>query len=443
MPEVDSLPANVDAERSILGAILLEPKAFDEAASAGMVADDFFLDSHKRIYRRMEELAYRVATIETGILIDALRNARELSAVGDVGFISDLIVGVPYGSSVKHYVRIVKEKAAQRRVIRACNAAVGGIADQMSSSDAMEYLQDQMLQIQTGTDEAPAERVLKFSDRAYAKWLEVANGAGEVIGLPTGVPSLDQSTTGIRPGEQWAVGARTGCGKTNFCLQVAGASCVIGKPVGIFSLEMPRDMLLERLWAQHGRIPFQYIRYPRYLSDDKKREVEQAMLAVGKWPLYIADEASMSLSKAIAKARLLIRKEKIELLVVDYIQKMRAPGKDERTQITKISEAFRALAKDSGVPTLLLSQLSRPDQANRNKRPTKFDLKESGSLENDANVVLLIHRYLDELNRPVRKDEIIVDKQRSGEFSIELVTLNSTMRFEERPADHEARDRQG
>lgn len=432
MLDVSTMPANTDAERSILGSILLEPKAYDEAASCGLVTDDFSLDSHRRIYRRMEELCYKGEQIDFQTLINALRDGKDLALIGDVAYVSSLIEGVPDRPTIKSYVRITKEKAAQRRIISACNAAVGGIADSMSSSDAMGYLQDQMLQIQTGTDESPAERVLTFSDAAYNEWLEVVNGTGAVEGLSTGIPKLDSATTGIRPGEQWIVGARTGGGKTNFALQVAATNCIVGKPVGVFSLEMDRNALLQRLWAQYGLVPFQCIRRPRFLSKDVMGKIEAAMTTVGKWPLFIADEASIPLSKLIAKAKLLIRKEKVELVIVDYVQKLSAPGKDERAQVTKISESLRALAKDTGVPVMLLSQFARADQANRNKRPTKYDFKESGSLENDAHVALLIHRPENELNKPTGMDEIIVGKQRNGEFSIEAVKLTNCLRFEER-----------
>jgi len=432
MPEIDTLPANLDAERSILGAILLSPKAYDEAASAGLSADDFSLDSHRRIYRCMEVLGQSGKPIDTVTVVTALIDAKKLDDIGGAAYVTSLTEGVPILPSIKTYVRIAREKSAQRRIIHACNSAVGGIADQMSSSDAMGYLQDQMLQIATGTDEAPAERVLKFSDQAYAEWLEVANGTGEIVGLPTGIRSLDNATTGIRRGEQWVVGARTGNGKTNFGLQVAGAACREDHAVGIFSLEMSRNALLERVWAQSGRIPYQNVRFPRFLPPERKQQIERAMLSVAKWPLYITDEAGITLSKLLAKAKLMIRMDKVELLVIDYVQKILAPGKDERTQITKVSEGLRALAKDTGVPIILLSQFSRADQANRNKRPTKYDFKESGALENDAHVCLLIHRPVDDLNRPTGLDEIIVDKQRGGQQSIENVVLADWLRFEER-----------
>lgn len=431
MPETP--PSDREAERSILGAILLDNKAYDEAAGAGLVAEDFSLDSHRLIYRSMERLAAASVAIDLRTLISSLRDSNNLIAVGDVGYISELVGGVPDRPSIKNYIRIAKEKAAQRSIINACNATIGRIAESSSSAEVMDYLQDQILQIQTGTDEAPAERVIKFSDAAYQSWLEVVHSTGEIIGLSTGIPGLDKDTTGIRPGEQWVIGARTGGGKTNLGLQIASASCLVGIPVGIFSLEMDRAALLQRLWAQAGAIPYRNIRHPRYLQEETIKNIERAMTTVGKWPLFIADEASMSLSKMVSKAKLLIRKEKVKLLIIDYVQKVRAPGKDERTQVTKISETLRTLAKDTGVPTVLLSQFSRADQNNRNKRPTKYDFKESGSLENDAHVCLLIHRPEDDLNKPTGQDEIIIGKQRSGECGIEHVELKNTLRFEERP----------
>lgn len=432
---LSNLPANAEAERSVLGAILSDAKAYDEAASIGICAEEFSLDSHRRIYQRMEELALRGSAIDTVTLINLLDERKELARVGDVGYVGGLLAGLPDRPSIRHYARIVKEKAAQRKVISACNMAIGGVADQMSSGDAMEYLQDQILQIQTGSDEAPAERVGLFSDSAYAAWLEMANSDRELIGLSTGIPSLNYATTGIREGEIWAVGARTGHGKTNLALQIAAASCREEVPVGFFSIEMDRNSLLQRLWSSESGVPFKYVRYPKSLTAEVQKAIEWGMVTVGKWPLFITED-KLSLSKMLAKAKLLIRREKVKLLIVDYVQKVSAPGRDERAVVTKVSEGLRDLAKSTGVPIVLLSQFSRPDQTNRNKRPTIYDFKESGSLENDAHVGLLIYRPKDELDHFTGYDEIIVGKQRNGEFSIESVRLTNTLRFEERiPGD--------
>jgi len=428
-----SLPASIEAERSILGGIMLDPKAYDEAAERGLSASDFLLDSHRRIYSRMVELAESSRPIDQITLIEELERHRELSTVGDVGYISDLITGVPDRPSIKHYVKIVREKADQRKVIHACNASIGAISDGSSSRECIGELSERLLQIQTGSDDAPAERVLKFSDAVYREWELLADGSDAVIGLTTGVDCVDLATTGIRAGETWAIGGRTGDGKTSLGLQIAAANCRRDVAVGYFSIEMSKSELLQRLWSHEGKIPFGYIRNPRWGSAEMRSQVLRAMATVGRWPLFVAEDGSLSLQKLVAKSRLLIRQEKLGLLVVDYVQLISANAPNERERITKISSQIRALAKDTGVPIVAVSQLNRPKDRSLNERPNKFSMKESGSLENDANTILLIYRPMDDSGRPAGEDELIIAKQRHGPVSNEKVFFDSkTMTFFER-----------
>ena len=212
-----------------------------------------------------------------------------------------------------------------------------------------------------------------------------------------------------------------------------GSVCRNGTPVGMFSLEMSKESLLHRLWANEGNVAFQHIRYPKYLAPDVKMRIERGMLAVARWPLYVIEEGSLSIAKLIAKARLLIRQEKVKLLIVDYVQLVSAQARDERERLTKISGALRALAKDSGVPIIVVSQLTRPKDGNQNLRPKRFHLKESGSLENDANTIVLIYRPADEMGTPSGLDELILEKQRSGMQTTEQVYFDTKLlKFHER-----------
>lgn len=427
-----TIQANVDAERSILGGILLDDKAYDEAAACGLDYADFSLDSHRRIYLRMIDLATSSKPIDMVTLIEQLNQHKELKPVGDVGYLAALLEGIPDRPSIKHYIRIVKEKAAQRKLISACAATAGSLQDQMSSAEGMEYLTDQMLQIQTGSDEAPARRVIEFSEKTYADWLTAAEGDSDLLGLPTGVAALDLATTGIRETELWLFGGRTGDGKTNLALQTIAANCSQEIPVGMFSIEMPKEALLHRLWAGEGKVDFNRVRYPRHLTPEVKMRIERAMVDVGKWPLHIVEESGIRLSKLIAKAKLLIRRQGVRLIVIDYVQLVTANGKDERERVTKVSQALMALAKDTGVPVIAISQLARPRDGNENFRPTKFNLKESGSLENDAHVIVLIYRPVDDRKMKTNEDELIIEKQRNGLPSIEKVCFMPWLRFHER-----------
>jgi replicative DNA helicase len=313
------LPANIDAERSILGAILLDKKAYDEAAALGLTASDFSLDSHRRIYSRMIELAESSRPIDLITLIEELKRHKELEAIGDVGYVSGLMDGVPDRPSIRHYIKIVREKAAQRKLVHACNATIGAIAGGSSSQEAIEGLGENILQIQTGSDDAPAQRVVSFTDQVYNEWEKLADGSGDLIGLSTSLDCLDLATTGIRRGELWLIGGRTGDGKTGLSLQIAAANCRKEIPVGMFSIEMAKGDLLQRLWAHEGKIPFQCIRYPRRLEPEMRKHIHCAMGDVEQWPMFVVEDSSISIQKLVAKARLLIRQEKVQLLIVDYV----------------------------------------------------------------------------------------------------------------------------
>lgn len=421
-----------DTERAVLGTLLLIPTAYDEAVGLGLEAVDFSSDSHRIIFQHCVRLAESSSPIDLVTVIDSLEAHKELRTVGDTFYVSDLLAGVPERPSIKAYVRILKENSSKARLIHACNAVVGGVTEDMSCGDAMEYLGEQMLQIQTGSTDAPARRLVEFTDSTYERWLSVAEGAGDLIGLSTGVSSLDMSTTGIRERELWVVAGRTADGKTNLGLQMLAANCREEIPGVMFSIEMPKESLLHRLWAGEGQVDFNHIRFPRRLDRDTRMRIERAMLEVGKWPLHVIEESSIRLSKLIAKAKLLVRREGVRLIVVDYVQLVTTNGKDERERVTKVSKGLQALAKDTGVPVVAISQLSRPRDGNENNRPVKYNLKESGSLENDPDVIILIYRPVDDRKMKTHEDELIVEKQRSGLPSIEKVTFLPWLRFAER-----------
>jgi len=426
-------PENTSAERSILGAVLLEPKTYDECVSAGLAAEDFGSDAHRKIFRTIQKLAESAQPIDIVTVPEHLQARHELDSVGGYEFVSSLLDGVPDRPSVIHYVRMVREAANRRRLVAACDVTVGAISDNTPFDEAASALQESVLQIQTGSEDAPSQRVVSFTDQVFREWEEIANGTHDV-GLTTSLDCLDLTTGGIRRGDLIYVGGYTGSGKTALALQIAAANCRRDISVAMFSIEMARGDLLHRLWSQEGRIPFHRIRYPRHLDQDTRKRIERAMCAVGHWPLFIVEDASVSLQKLVAKSRLLIRQEKIQLIIVDYAQLISAaPVSDERQRLTRISNTLRVLAKDTGTPVLAISQLSRPRDGNPNIRPNKFSLKESGSQENDAHVILLTYRPVDEFGLCTGKDEIIVAKQRSGPVGNERVYFDAnTLTFHER-----------
>jgi len=427
------LPASVDAERAILGACMLSPEAYDSAASLGLVAEDMSLDAHRRIYRVIAEMREAGRHADSLTVVQELKDRGELEGVGDVAYVASLADGIPQNASIKSHVKIVREKSRLRKLIHASNRCIASAYEGEASASCISNLSEGLLQIQTDTDDPPARSAWDVSNTAYNEWEELANSEKDPIGLTTGVRCLDLATSGIRPGEFWIIGGRTGDGKTSLALQIAAANCREEVPVGVFSIEMRQNDLLQRLWSHHRRIPFQNIRRPRGIDSETKAQIRRACGEVAKWPLYLHDGA-LTLAKLQAKVRLLIRQQKIQVVIVDYVQIIDVPAKDERERITKCSNALRVLAKDTGVPVVALSQLSRPKDGNPNTRPHRFSLKESGSLENDAHVVIIPYRPVDEMQCPIDHEaELVIVKQRHGSPGPEAVYFDaSTFTFRDR-----------
>jgi replicative DNA helicase len=427
------MPASIDAEKAILAAVLISPEAYDSASAAGLRSGDMHLDSHRRIYCVLEDMREAGQAVDIITVAEELKQRKQLDAVGGYSYLASLAEGMPARPSIRAYVKSVREKAKLRRLLHTFNSGVGAIGDGSSSAQCIDSVSELMLQIQADSEDSPAERVIKFSDAVYADWERIADSEAELIGLTTGIEAVDLVTTGVRSGEFWMVAGRTGDGKSAMTLQMAAANCRSDIPVGIFSLEMSKADILQRLWSTQGGIPFGCIRNPRRIGSEMRSRVKQAMAQIATWPLFIVEDGSLSIQKLLATARLMIRQEKVRLIIVDYVQSVGANAANERERLTKVSNQLRALAKDTGVPIVAISQLNRPKDRNPNERPNKFSLKESGSLENDAHVILMVYRPVDEADRPTGEDLIIVAKQRHGPVSNEPVYFDSrTLTFRER-----------
>jgi replicative DNA helicase len=429
----NQLPASIDSEVAVLGAILLDNQAYWQA-SAEVEPSDFSLHSHRLIYCRMVELAEAGKAIDYVTLTDQLGQHSEIESVGGVAYVTSLTDGLPRVKNIEQYVGILKEKSRRRMLIHACTAGAASAADDATPARvSMDMVQDALLELEANSKKIQARPLFEFSDETFMQLEELRASEAEVVGFSTGISSLDGNTTGIRSGEFWVIGGRPGDGKTSLALQIAGANVPYGSRVGMFSIEMDRSEVLHRLWVKQSKVTAGKLRQPRYMADEEWSKVRQAMAEVGTWPLFVDDSSSLSISELAARARLMIRRHGVGLLIVDYLQIVDAPGRDERQRLTAISRALRMLAKEERVGVVGLSQMARPSDKSMNRRPTKFDLKESGSLEADAHTVLLIFRPVDEFNQYNGEDEIIVDKQRHGPRGIEPVYYNEKLlRFDQR-----------
>jgi len=404
------LPASAEAERSILGAILLDNRAFNEAAEY-LRPEDFSLDSHRRIYARMMDLTESARPVDPVLLVEELDRHRELEAIGDYAYISSLLDGVPDRPSIAHYVRIVKEKAQLRGLISTAQVAIARALDGEKPSEIAGGLLQAVLDVE---GQAQMNHALTGHDfmPEVLRDMELEAQSGGLVGLATGLATLDVVTGGLRKGELIVLGALPGAGKTALACQIIAANAGAGHGVGVFSLEMSRWDLGRRFLSTVTSVSASKIRHPSHIKKEEWPVLVSGAAEIAEWPVWFDDSGTISIAELLARARLFITRMKAKLIVVDYLQLVRMDARDVRERVGKVADALRQLAKAERIPVVLLSQLRRPQ--NVNDAPTMIDLKESGDIEAHAHVVLLIHVPTAADGKPMGEDTVIVAKNRNG-----------------------------
>jgi replicative DNA helicase len=436
---LSTLPANVEAERSILGAILLDNFAYNQAAEHLRV-EDFSLDSHRRIYARMVDLQESTRPIDMITLIEELDRHKELQAIGDVAYVTSLVEGVPERPSIEHYVKIVRDKAMLRGLISAATTAIARASEQSDSAE--DVLSDAEAAIFQISEKRIGRSFAQFKEifaEAYGTLDDLLQRGKRITGLATHYEHLDEMTTGLQPSDLVIIAARPSMGKTAFVMNIAeNAAIEDGGIVAVFSLEMSREALLLRLLSSQARVDAQRLRTGSLWQEDTKK-LAKAMEQLAHAPIFIDDTPGISLSEMRAKARRLKQAQgRLDLIVVDYLQLMSGGGKrfENRTQeVSAISRGLKALAKELSVPVIALSQLSRaPESRGGDHRPQLADLRESGSIEQDADLVMFIFReevYKQDDPELQGRAEIIIAKQRNGPIGrIKMAFLKHCTRFE-------------
>jgi replicative DNA helicase len=435
---IGRMPANVEAERSILGAILLDNHAFNDAAEH-LRPDDFSLDAHRRIYSRMMELAESSRPIDIITLVEELEQRKDLQAIGDVGYVSSLLDGVPDRPSIEHYVRIVRDKAILRGLIGVANTAIAKASEQADPAD--EILNDAEAAVFALSEKRIGKGFQGIQDivrNSFGSIDALLKRGQRITGLATHYTDLDEMTSGLQKADLVILAARPSMGKTSFAMNIAeNAAIDDGKTVGIFSLEMSSEALLQRLLCSRAIVDAHKMRTGSLWSDDMKKVV-RAMEELATAQMFIDDTPGISLMEMRAKARRLKQAQgKLDLLVVDYLQLMSGGSKrfENRTQeVSAISRGLKAIAKELEVPVIALSQLSRaPESRGGDHRPQLSDLRESGSIEQDADVVMFIFReeiYKQDDPELKGRAEIIIAKQRNGPIGkFQLAFLHNSTRF--------------
>jgi replicative DNA helicase len=437
------LPASAEAERAILGAILLDNTAYAQAAEY-LHAEDFSLDSHRRIYLRMMELAESSRAIDFVTLTEQLGLHKEIESVGGVAYVTSLTDGLPRVKNIEQYVRIVKDKALLRGLIHAASNAVQKAYEQDAPAeeiiDAAESAIFQIAENRMGQGFMGVQEIVKGSFGSLDKLYERGQ---RITGLATHFEDFDEKTSGLQKSDLVIIAGRPSMGKTAFAINIAENAAVRDKKVvGIFSLEMSRESLLLRMLCSQSLVDSHRLR-TGFLGREDYGKLAAGLAALMDAPIFIDDTPSISLSEMRAKCRRLQQAQgRLDMVVVDYLQLVAgsptgsARRYENRTQeVSAISRGLKAMAKEMRCPVVALSQLSRaPENRAGNNRPQLADLRESGAIEQDADVVAFIFR--EEVYKPDDPDlegkaELIIAKQRNGPTGIvRLAFIKRSTRFE-------------
>lgn len=439
------LPANVDAEKTILGAILLDNQALSEAEER-LVVDDFSLDSHRRIYQRMQELGNEGHGVDLVTLANELSKYKEVEAVGGVAYLASLTEGLPRRPIIEEYIRIVKDKSLLRQLMLICSAAIARAADQ--SETALEVLNAAESGLLSVGEKGISKGLASLEEIVAGSFGSIDNlysQAREVTGLATHFTEFDKMTSGLQKSDLVIIAARPSMGKTAWAINIAQNAAVKGHAVvAVFSLEMSKEALLRRMLAAEAMVDQRKLQ-TGFLGRDDQGKLSNALERLVESKIFIDDTPGISLAEMRAKTRRLKQTNggQLDLILVDYLQLMTMPSVggrkiESRTQeVSAISRGLKALAKEMETPVIALSQLSRAsEKRGDDKRPMLSDLRESGSIEQDADLVAFIHRepYYNRDKEMTDADktqaEIIIAKQRNGPTgTVELAFLSNYTLF--------------
>jgi replicative DNA helicase len=438
------LPDNLDAERFVLGAVMSDDSSFLQVAGT-LTADDFSLEKHKRIFLRMSELHERGEQVDRVTLANELMKNGQLQSVDGLSYLVSLDDGLPQIHNIEGYVNIVKEKALLRRIINVSQDTIHrAITGEDDAKEILIAAENAFLKLgDTNTRNALAtpNQIINEYDGGINAFLDTSK---RIKGISTGFLKLDEMTGGMREGELIILAARPAMGKTAFALNIAQhvtSNPKNPKAVAVFSLEMSKESLLTRMVCAAARVDQQRFR-AGYLNHEERHALQDALFKIVESPLYLDDTAGTNLMDIHSKLRRLQAEQDLGLVIIDYLQLMQGRGRFENRvqEISSLSRGFKLMSKELRVPFLVLSQLSRaPETRPGDHRPMLSDLRESGSIEQDADIVGFIFR--EEVYRPDKESlkgiaEFILAKQRNGPTGrIKLAFLNRFTKFENLSAD--------
>lgn len=431
-------PQSIEAEMSILGGILLENEAINRVLDV-LVPDDFYRESHRKIMKAMIELNEHREPCDLVTLTTVLKKRGELEEVGGGAYLATLVDYVPTAANIAYYSRIVKEKAIARNLISVATEIVtDGYDEQSEIEELLDKAQRTIFDISENRIRSPYHQLNTILKDSIKYIEELFEKKDHVTGVPTGFLDLDQKTAGFQRGDLIIIAGRPSMGKTAFALNIAQYASVHAEPrhpVAVFSLEMSKEQLVTRLLCSEARVDASRLR-TGHLIDGEWEKILRGAERLFEAKIFIDDTPAISVLEMRSKARRLKAEHGIGMIVVDYLQLMRGSSSPESRQqeISEISRSLKALAKELSVPVVALSQLNRGLESRTDKRPMMSDLRESGAIEQDADVIMFVYRdevYNKENPEVKGRAEIIIGKQRNGPIgTVDLTFLGEYTRFE-------------
>lgn len=437
-------PHNLEAEQAVLGSMMIDREAIYTVIES-LTPEDFYKEAHQLIYRTIQSLEEKGEPVDMIMLTEELRRQNNLDRVGGIGYIAAVANTVPTAANVGHYAKIVEEKAILRKLISfSTRIASRCYEDQEDAMQLLDNAEKTILEIATNRNYEGLVPLKQVLSETLERIEALANKKGNITGVPSFFTDLDRMTSGWQPSDLIILAARPSMGKTTFGLNIAFNAATKGKvPVAIFSLEMSREQLVQRLMSSEAMIDQHKLRTGR-LQDEDWLRLTKAAQPLSTANIYIDDNPAVSILELRSKARRLKAEKGLGLIVIDYLQLMQISSRkneNRQQEISEISRSLKALARELNVPVLALSQLSRAVEQTQEKRPVLSHLRESGALEQDADLVMFIYReeyYNPETEKPGIA-EIILAKHRNGPTGVvELGFIKEFTKFVDLDRYHKA-----
>jgi len=432
---IREMPHDLLAEKSLLGCLLIDSHCFDLISESNLDENDFYDPKYQHVFKSIQELHASSTAIDYVSVCSKLSDFGKLESIGGQSFILDLIEDQASTVHVDHYAKIVKDKAVTREIIRTASRVIEtGTKFNGNVEDFISEVETNFFKLTSETRTGSLRHIKTYLKQSLKNLEDVSRKKGEISGLPTGYVALDKKLLGLQPGQLVVMAARPGVGKTSLALNILVNSVKhTGLPGVIFSLEMLGDELTNRLISSEASVDSERMRTKNFLDSDL-RNIGSTVQTLSQLPIHINDNAAVNIFDIKSQCRKVKMEEGLGIVVIDYLQLMQGSNKSasREQQISEISRGLKNLAKELGCPVLALSQLNRAVESRPDKRPLISDLRESGSIEQDADIVMMIYR--DEMYNPESKDkgiaEVIIAKNRAGERgTAKLAWIGSQTKF--------------